>query len=128
LAEFDHKIAGLAASAYEARRSRDTKLVEKLENLKAGLALVRREKAEADRAWQHSHAAENRLIGDYDKVVRDDFDRLGGQRRSRARLLKANVGEAGLFGAGARRMSPDMLAPEIAGREADSRARSRHSN
>lgn len=119
LAEFDSRIASLASSVEDARRSRDPKLMNKLDSLKEEVSLARREKLGADRAWQDAHGAENRLIGDYDKVIRDDYDRLRNQRRSRARFLEGYEREAEKFEPVARKIAQDVLAAEIGGRNTD---------
>lgn len=119
LVAFDAKIASLANSVEEARRSRDPKLMEKLDRLKGDLGAARREKLQADKAFQDAHGAENRLIGDYDKVIRDDYDRLRYQRRSHAKWLKGYNGEAAKFEPVARKMALDILPGEIDGRNAD---------
>jgi uncharacterized protein YPO0396 len=119
LVEFDQKITSLANSVLEARRSGDPKLKQKLESLKIDLGTARKEKLDADKAWQDAHGAENRLIGDYDKVIRDDYDRLRNQRRARARFLAGYDGEAAKFEPTARKMRLDVLPDEIEGRNAD---------
>jgi uncharacterized protein YPO0396 len=119
LVAFDAKIASLANNVDEARRSRDPKLMEKLESVKEDVTAARKEKLQADKAFQDAHGAENRLIGDYDKVIRDDYDRLRNQRRSRAKWLKGYDGEATKFEPVARTMALDVLPEEIDGRNAD---------
>ncbi|MBI1204946.1 MAG: AAA family ATPase [Rhodopseudomonas sp.] len=124
LADFDHKIAGLASSVEEARRSRDPKLMQKLENMKAELTSARKEKSDADRAWHLAHGAENQLIGDYNKVIRDDHDRLRILRRSRAKAIQKYPGEAAKFEPVARKTSLDVLPAEVEGLNADVHRRS----
>jgi uncharacterized protein YPO0396 len=124
LAAYDRKIADLANNVEEARRSSDPKLLEKLETMRGELTAARKDKTVADREWQEAHGAENRLIGDYNKVIRDDRDRLRNLRRTRARYLKGYEGEAGKFEATARKITLDALPATVEGLMADVQRRS----
>lgn len=119
LVEFDVKIARLANDVEEARRSGDPELRKRLENLKKEMSASRREKADADHVWHKARDDKNQLIGDYNKVVRDDHGRLRDQRRSRAVFLKQYGGEASKFEPEVRMMALDRLPDEVKGREAD---------
>jgi uncharacterized protein YPO0396 len=122
LAEFDRGIAGLTANMEEAKRSRDPKLLQELAHLKSEQETAKREKASADKAWQDAHGAENRIAGNYDKVIRDDYGRLRDDRRARGRSLRrdpAADSESAKFELLVRKVALDILPAEIEGRNAD---------
>jgi uncharacterized protein YPO0396 len=123
LATFDRRIAELAASVDEAKRSRDPKLVEEQQRLKSAQEQARRHKELADKAWQDAHGAENRVAGNYEKVMRDDFFRLREARRARARSVgrssSPDYSEITRFEAIVRNLGSDSMSVEIEGRIAD---------
>ena len=122
LAEFDRKIAQLTESVEDARRSRDPKLIEKQARLKAELDTAKRDRASIDKAWQDAHGAENRVAGNFEKVVRDDYEKLRLDRKARARLLKndsAGPSEASKFEPEVRKLALDSLEAQVQGHIAD---------
>ena len=122
LVDFDRRIAKLTEDADDARRSRDPKLLEKQARLKTELESAKRDRLSADKAWQDAHGAENRVAGNYDKVLRDDYERLRYDRRARARFLKnetAGQSEAAKFEPVVRKLALDSLQAQIEGHNAD---------
>jgi uncharacterized protein YPO0396 len=116
LADYDCKIAELAANVEEARRSRDPELVAKQARLQSELSAAKFAKRSADGAWQEAHGAENKVAGTYEKLIKDNHDRLRRERRTSAKVLTlyaASGSEAAKFEPIAHALATDRLAERV---------------
>jgi uncharacterized protein YPO0396 len=122
LARFDKRIAKATADMEEAKRSRDPKLVKELERLTSELATAKVDKTSADGAYESASRAESKVTGNYERIVREEYEKLRGERRSCGRYLtRGPAGESDVakFETKAREVLTEKLGAEIDDRRSD---------
>jgi len=122
LAQFDARIAKAISDMEEAKRSRDPQLVKDLERLAAEHASAKRDKETADRAWQEASRAESKVAGNFERIIREDHDRLRTERLDCARYLSHGPGkesEVSKFETKLRGLTTENLPGEIEERRGD---------
>lgn len=122
LAQFDRRIAKATADMEEAKRSRDPKLVKELERLASHLATAKTDKTSADAAYEIASRAESKITGNYERIIREEYQKLRGERRSCGRRLSrgaSSESDVVKFESKARETPTGKLAAEIDDRRAD---------
>jgi uncharacterized protein YPO0396 len=122
LAQFDKRIAKATADMEEARRSRDPRLVKELEQLATDLAAAQRDKRSADGAYESASRAESKVTGNYERIIREEYEKLRGERRTCGRYLTrgaAGDSDVDKFETKAREVPTEKLAAETEDRRND---------
>ncbi len=121
LVSFDERIAELGNNIEEARRHRDPKLLEEMENLRRQRHTARSDKFAADNALQGAEAAKNRVAGRYETLIQENHDRLRSERRERSRSIRNSESSADIAGfrERARTMAHEAIPETVSGLAAD---------
>jgi uncharacterized protein YPO0396 len=106
----------------QARRSRDPKLVKELERLASQLATAKKDKSSADGAYESASRAESKVTGNYERIIREEYEKLRGERRTCGRYLSrgaAGESDVAKFETKAREAPTEKLAAESEDRRND---------
>jgi uncharacterized protein YPO0396 len=126
LAKFDGLIASITASIDDAQRHRDPELLKELDRLNEDRASAAIAKTLADKAWHSAHAIENQAVGQYERLIQENHDRLRTERRAKSRAVYvSSVAEMDMaeFEPRARAVAAESIPGEIEGLSADCRRR-----
>ena len=122
LIEFDQKIAKATASAEEAKKNRDPKLLEQLESLRSQREATKRERSTANKAKDDAHGAFKKTEGNFEKLVKDNYGKIRNERTRRLLPLTrypSYLSDVSSFNATAKSYPLESLPEIIAGHDSD---------